>query len=371
MVHAGADLQKEPHQRDLIAYGLEEQLLEQIARLEPVLRLEVTESQSEARIVFERRRMHGLSMPSDLRTASRCILSRVLRALAIILFMLFNTAVWGTLILIGGLVKLLTFGGLRRRIIRGLPALGEQWVRGNDWIFDTFLTTRWEIEGLEEIRRDGRYLIVSNHISWIDIFALFRAFVDRGPFIRFFLKQQLIWFPIAGQACWALGFPFMRRYSAEYLKQHPEKRGRDLETTRTACRRFRHVPVSIVNFIEGTRFSREKHEDQQSPYRNLLRPRIGGIGFVLASLAEQLDAMYDVTIMYPHRDISMWDFVTNRVEWIRIVAHRIDVPAEFQSDAVTEPGDVRERFKEWVERLWREKDERIAETVRMYHPRNG
>ena len=284
----------------------------------------------------------------------------MLRALVIIVLLLLNLALWGTLVLFGGIVKLLTFGGLRWKIIRALPLLGEQWVRVNDWIFDTFLSTRWEIEGLDELRRDGHYLVVSNHVSWIDIFALFRAFLGKGPFIRFFLKQQLIWFPIAGQACWALGFPFMRRYSPEYLKQHPEKRGRDLETTRVACRRYKHVPVAILNFIEGTRFSREKHEDQQSPYHYLLRPRVGGISFVLASLAEQLDAMIDVTIVYPHRDVTMWDFVTNRVPWVKIRARRLEVPEEFQRAEVTEAGEMRERFKAWVEQMWREKDERIA-----------
>ncbi|HKR63662.1 MAG TPA: acyltransferase [Thermoanaerobaculia bacterium] len=287
----------------------------------------------------------------------------MLRAFAIIVLLFLNLAFWGTLVLLGGVVKLLTFGPLRWRIIRALPSLGEQWVRCNDWIFDAFLSTRWEIEGLDALRRDGHYLVISNHVSWIDIFALFRAFLDRGPFIRFFLKQQLIWFPFAGQACWALGFPFMRRYSPEYLKQHPEKRGRDLETTRIACRRYRHVPVAILNFVEGTRFSREKHEDQQSPYRFLLRPRVGGISFVLASLAEQLDSMYDVTLVYPRRDVTMWDFITNRVEFVKILARRIEVPDEFQSAAVTEKGEVRERFKEWVEQLWREKDEQIARVL--------
>jgi len=287
----------------------------------------------------------------------------VFRALAIILLLLVNLVLWGSLVLLGGIVKLLTFGPPRWRIIRALPLLGEQWGRWNDWIFDTFLSTRWELEGLDDLRRDGRYLVISNHISWIDIFALFRAFRNRGPFIRFFLKQQLIWFPIAGQACWALGFPFMRRYSPEYLKQHPEKRGRDLETTRAACRRYKHVPVAILNFIEGTRFSREKHEDQQSPFRFLLRPRIGGIGFVLASLAGQLDAMYDITITYPHRDLTMWDFITNRVEWVKLHARSLDVPEEFQSASVTEPGDVREQFKVWVEQIWREKDERIGRMI--------
>jgi 1-acyl-sn-glycerol-3-phosphate acyltransferase len=152
----------------------------------------------------------------------------------------------------------------------------------------------------------------------------------------------------------------MRRYSQEYLKQHPEKRGRDLETTRKACRRYRHIPVSILNYVEGTRFTRDKHEEQQSPYRHLLRPRVGGVGFVIASLSEQLDSMIDVTIVYPHRDMSMWDFVTNRLPWIAVRARRIDIPPELLTSAITEPGREREQFKVWVEKIWQEKDEEIA-----------
>ncbi len=284
----------------------------------------------------------------------------MLRALTIAISLALNLALWGSLVLGGGLVKLLTFGELRRRVIRALPWLAERWAAGNDLIFDSFLTTRWEIEGLDDLRRDEHYLAISNHTSWIDIFAVVRVFHRRAPFVRFFLKHVLIWAPFAGQAAWALGFPFMRRYTAEYLARHPEKRGLDLETTRIACRRFRHLPVTIVNFVEGTRFSSERHEEQDSPYRFLLRPRVGGIGFVLASLAEQIDALYDLTIIYPTRDVTMWNFASNRVPWIRIIARRIDVPAEFRSDAITEPGPARDHFRQWVEQIWREKDEQIA-----------
>jgi 1-acyl-sn-glycerol-3-phosphate acyltransferase len=284
----------------------------------------------------------------------------VFRAAAIAISLALNLALWGSLVLAGGLVKLLTFGRLRRRVIRLLPRLAEQWAAWNDRIFDTFLDTRWEIEGLDGLNRDDHYLVISNHISWIDIFAVVRAFHGRAPFVRFFLKHTLAWAPFVGQAAWALGFPFMRRYSAEYLREHPEKRGRDLETTRNACRRFRHLPVTIINFVEGTRFSAEKHEEQDSPYRYLLRPRVGGVGFVLASLAEEIDALYDLTIIYPRRNVTMWDFATNKLPWIRIIGRRIDVPEELRSDAITEPGPAREHFKQWVDRIWREKDQQIA-----------
>ena len=356
-MHAGADLQEHAHERHLVADGLEEELLEQVAGLEPVAGREMGECRREARIVFERRDDHLRSLQSR----------PVLRALAILILLPLNLLLWGLPVALGGIVKLFTFGGDNiRRLILALTWFGERWVASNNWIFDRFLDTRWDIDGLDDVSRDGHYLVISNHVSWVDIFAVFRAFHGRAPFIRFFLKQILIWFPIAGQACAALGFPFMRRYTPEYLAQHPEKRGRDLETTRVACRRYRKIPVTIVNYVEGTRFSEEKHEDQQSPYRHLLRPRIGGVGFVVASMGDILDALYDVTLVYPTREVTMWQFASNKVPWISIRAKRIAIPPELAEAAITEPGPDRERFKAWIEEIWREKDALIEQTLAMY-----
>ena len=349
-MHAGRDLEKDANQRDLVADGLEEQLLEQIAGLEPVAAREMGTRLGKARIVFEREHRHTLHSHA------------VFRALAIVILLPLNLLFWGTPVFLGGIVKFLTTGAARRRVIMALTRLGERFVAVNDWVFDTFLDTKWTIEGIEGARRDGHYLVVSNHVSWVDIFAIFRAFHRRAPFLRFFLKHTLIWFPVVGQAAWALEFPFMRRYSPEYLAQHPEKRGRDLETTRLACRRYETIPVTILNFAEGTRFTDEKHGEQASPYRNLLRPRIGGISFVIASLAGQLDAMYDLTIVYPRRDITMWQFISNQVPWVAVRARRIEIPKEFHTAAITEPGPAREHFKAWVDQIWREKD-RLIDTV--------
>jgi 1-acyl-sn-glycerol-3-phosphate acyltransferase len=295
----------------------------------------------------------------------------VVRALAILILLPLNLLLWGTPVVLGGIVKLLIIGSdNKRRVILALTRLAELWVACNNRIFDTFLDTKWRVEGLDDVRPDGHYLVVSNHVSWVDIFAAFRAFHRRAPFLRFFLKQALIWFPIVGQACAALGFPFMRRYTQEYLVQHPEKRGRDLETTRIACRRYRKIPVTILNYAEGTRFDEEKHEDQDSPYRHLLRPRIGGISFVIASMADVLDSMYDLTLVYPTREVTMWQFATNRVPWIEVRARRIEIPPEFHGAAITEPGPERERFKAWVEEIWREKDQVIEEVLASYRGTN-
>jgi 1-acyl-sn-glycerol-3-phosphate acyltransferase len=288
-----------------------------------------------------------------------CIVAAMLTALETVALLIVNLVLWGTPVVAAGLVKLLMpTRGLRRRVLLVLAWLAEHWVAGNDAILDRLLPTQWDVAGLDAaMPYDARYLIISNHVSWVDIFALFRLFHGRAAFIRFFLKHQLIWFPIAGQACAALEFPFMHRYSAEYLARHPEKRGQDLQTARRLCRRYRFIPVAILNFVEGTRFTREKQADQDSPYRHLLRPRTGGLSFALASLGEHLDAMFDVTIAYPpDQDATMWDFVRGKLKRVVLRVRRVDVPPEFCTPAVTEPGEVRERFKAWLDEIWREKD---------------
>jgi len=280
----------------------------------------------------------------------------MLRGIATTTLLLLNLLLWGTPVFLGGVVKFLLPGRRRVPVVNFLVRLTESWVEWNNRIFDRVLSTRWDFSGVETDGYSGHYLIIANHVSWVDIFVLFRAFHRRAAFIRFFLKQELVWFPIVGQGCWALDFPFMKRYTPEFLEAHPEKRGEDLATTRKACRKYRKVPVAIANFVEGTRFTREKHDDQDSPYRHLLRPRIGGISFVLASMGDLLDATFDVTLAYPGGDVTFWQFVTNRVPSIVVRARRVEVPEEFYDEAVTQPGPVRDRFKTWVEELWREKD---------------
>jgi hypothetical protein len=287
----------------------------------------------------------------------------MLRGITTIALLLLNLLFWGISVLLIGIVKFAVQvtaprSPFRTRVILMLASLGDGWVATNDRIVDRMLPTRWDIAGIpEDLQPSGRYLIVSNHLSWVDVLVVPRVFHRRAAFIRFFMKQQLIWFPIAGQACWALEFPFLRRYTVEYLERHPEKRGLDVQTARRACQRYRHIPVAILSFLEGTRFTREKQSDQSSPYRNLLRPRIGAVAFVLASLGEQLDGMLDTTIEYPGGHVTFWEFACGRVPAITVRVRKLDAPPEFFTPAITEPGLARDRFRAWIESIWREKDE--------------
>src|SRR3546814_8075063 len=109
---------------------------------------------------------------------------------------------------------------------------------------------------------------------------------------------QLLYVQVIGMACWAMDFPFMRRYTKAQLEARPELKGQDVEATRRACEVYKHEPVTVINFLEGTRFSEAKRITNKSPYRRLLRPKAGGMSFTLNAMGEQFAGVIDVTIAY-------------------------------------------------------------------------
>lgn len=248
---------------------------------------------------------------------------------------------------------------VRLALSRGLVAIAESWIGVNSALFDLFTRTQWRVEGLDGLRRDGNYLVLCNHQSWVDIPVLQKVFNRRIPFLRFFLKSQLIWVPLLGPAWWALDFPFMKRYSRETLAKHPELAGKDREATRRACEKFSHMPVSVMNFVEGTRFTRAKHDAQGAPYTHLLRPKAGGVAFVLDAMGEGLHAILDVTIVYAKGAGSMMDLIAGRVRDIRVHVRERAIDAGLRGDYENDPA-FRERFQAWVNSLWSDKDRQIA-----------
>ncbi len=250
-----------------------------------------------------------------------------------------------------------------RRVADGvLIAIAESWIAVNSWMFDHLSSTGIEVEGLPEPDREGHMLVICNHQSWVDIPVLQKLFNRRLPLLRFFLKSQLIWVPLLGLAWWALDFPFMKRYSRAMLARRPELAGRDVEATRRACDKFRHIPVAVMNFVEGTRFSPEKRVAQNSPYRHLLRPRSGGVAFVLDAMADSIDTIVDVTIAYPEfpgRRPELLDLCANRIDRIRVSIRTMKVPEFLRELDYQGNPQHRARFQEWINRLWREKDEQL------------
>jgi len=293
----------------------------------------------------------------------------VLGPLALTLYLV-NTALWCLPIYALVLVRLLVpVPSWRDRCIRWSIHLAEGWIRGTNFLTDHLYRLNWEFLGETDLRRDRWYLVVANHQSWVDIMALLQTFRNRIPFPKFFSKREMLWVPFLGPAIWALEFPIMRRYAPEVLKKHPEWRGRDLEATRRACGRFHQAPVTIVNFLEGTRFTAEKHSRQESPYRHLLRPRAGGAALALAGMEGKIRTLLDLTIVYPDGVPTFWGFLCGRVRRLSVQLRSVNVPEEFQRGDYLNDQDFRQRFQGWIDGLWREKDGTIARRLKEETPR--
>lgn len=278
-----------------------------------------------------------------------------------LLFVVLNVLVHASVLLMLAAIKaLVPVRGFRIAISRVLVLIAEQWIVVNGALFAMFTRTRWRVEGIEGLQRGGWYLVLSNHQSWVDIPVLQKVFNRRIPFLKFFLKQQLVWVPVLGLAWWALDFPFMRRHTKEQLEQHPEWRGKDKQATRMACERFRHLPVSVMNFVEGTRFTAAKHAAQQSPYANLLRPRAGGVAFVLETMGDMLQSIVDVTIVYPGGRPTLIDLLANRVAEICVQVRQLPIAPEFVGRDYENDAEFRGSFQAWISARWAEKDALIA-----------
>ena len=220
-----------------------------------------------------------------------------------------------------------------------LNAAGLQWASG----------TRWQVHRPPDLSQHAWYLVVCNHQSWVDILVLQRCLQGRAPFLKFFIKRELIWVPLVGLVWWALDFPFLRRKGGASGAQ-------DLAAARAACARFRALPTSVMSFVEGTRFTPAKHEAQGSPYRHLLKPKAGGMMTALDVLGDRLDAVLDVTIVYPGRVPSFVDVLCGRVPEVRVHIDRQPVPATGDGQPLAVTG-----VQAWLAELWQAKDARFKQ----------
>jgi 1-acyl-sn-glycerol-3-phosphate acyltransferase len=257
---------------------------------------------------------------------------------------------------------------IRHYLTRVIMFLGTAWIDSNSAIQRLAVDIKWDVKGLEGFSLKKSYLVISNHRSWADIFVLQRIFNHRIPFLKFFLKKELMWVPILGVAWWALDYPFMKRYSRQFIEKHPKLRGKDMETTRKFCAKFKKSPVTVLNFLEGTRFNQEKHAKQKAPFDHLLLPRAGGIAIVLASMGEYLTHIVDVTIVYPENKPPMpfWDFLQGKIPTVAVRIRKIDVPEEFLGKNYETDEMFRKGFQEWINQLWMEKDRTIASVFKAY-----
>ena len=277
-----------------------------------------------------------------------------------------NLAFWGMLIITFGLVKLVLpfegikalFSSLMNGMLCGFGKVSVSMIQ----LFNP-VDIEYRIDG--ELDKDNWYLIVANHLSYLDIVLMIEFAADRIPAPKFFLKKELIWLPFVGLGAWALDMPFMRRYSQAYIAKHPDKKGMDIATTKKYCEKFKTQPTTVINFVEGTRFTPQKHAQKGGEFTHLLPPKAGGIAFTLATMGDLFTNILDVSLMYPeNRRHPMVEMLSGCMKKIVIDVKVLEVPAEAQGDYF-EDESFRQRFQAWLNRLWTEKDQRINKLLGM------
>ena len=278
-------------------------------------------------------------------------------ALFSITALLINSAIVFLPVVFFSLIKIIIpIKSIRYHCTTAVQWLASFWVSFAIMITELFSPTEIEFEQNAEFNNKDSYLIISNHKSWLDTLILMLAFHKKIPFPKFFMKFQMFFVPLIGMVCWALEFPAMKRYSKDYIAKHPEKKGKDIEMTQRYCQNLSDRPTTIVNFVEGTRYTKEKAVNSQYSY--LLNPKAGGIAVILKSLSDKMVGVLNTTIVYDNPNQTLWDFMIRKTKKIKVKVDFIPIVDVPLGDYFNCSKD-KQAFQEWLNNLWSNKDEYI------------
>jgi len=258
------------------------------------------------------------------------------------------------------------------KIITGAPIadktvikITNHWISSNNALIDNMLPRKdWRISLPDDVNTEGKYLLISNHQSWVDTSIVQYISEKRLPLTRFFTKFELIYIPIVGQAFYFLDFPMMRRHSKEAVAKNPALKGQDIEEAKRACALLKDKPFTLLNYLEGTRFTQAKHEQQKSPYTHLLKPRAGGLSLAINALGSEIDGLLDMTIVYPDGVPTYSDLWKGNIKRLGVDVRYLDIPAELfagiKRGGYENDEQVKAQMFAWIEQVWRDKDQRIS-----------
>ena len=206
--------------------------------------------------------------------------------------------------------------------------------------------------------RSKWYLAMSNHQSWADIFIILAAGNFRIPLIKFFMKKELAWIPFIYLANKTLNMPFVSRHSKEDLKKNPALRQEDYRNTLDSCRRFKRSPSTVFSYAEGTRNNPKKYKLQESPYKNLLKPKIGGMATAISAI-DNIDTLVDFSLIYKSNKRSAWSFLNGEMKNVKVLIKKYKIPDHLKNKNYSIDKQYRIDFKDWIEEIWEEKDREI------------
>ncbi len=225
-------------------------------------------------------------------------------------------------------------------------------------IMNFFHNNKMEVIYEDTFDRNDWCLGLANHQSWADILLILSASNYMMPNIRFFMKKELSWIPFIYLANKNLNMPFVNRHSKKQITKNPNLRLQDYENTIKSCKRLKRAPSTIFSYAEGTRFTPEKHKDQNSTYKNLLEPKIGGLATALSALPES-KYLIDFTLIYKTDQRSAWAFLKGDMADVKILVKKFKIPESLKNKSYLDDNEYRIEFKNWIEDIWSQKDKSI------------
>ena len=218
----------------------------------------------------------------------------------------------------------------------------------------------WDFQIPQDVNTKTWYVAMSNHQSWADIFILLAAGHKKIPLIKFFMKKELQWIPIIYLVHKTIDMPFLNRHSRAQILANPELKRVDYENAKKAAKRFSRNPSSAFSFAEGTRFTAKKHSEQESPYYNLLKPKVGALAIALSGMP-QVNTLIDFTIVYATQRRSTWNFLCGDLSKAKVVAKTYALPKNLKNRSFEEEEDYRKSFQTFVDAIWLEKQQTIKD----------
>ncbi len=246
--------------------------------------------------------------------------------------------------------------------------VANKWIGFNSWLIENALPEiEWQLTMPTDLSLDKQYLLICNHQSWVDTTVMQHIGLPRMPLTRFFTKWELIFIPFLGLAFKILGFPMMKRHSKDAIAKNPALKLQDMLEAKRSCAGLLNQPFTLLNYLEGTRFTAKKHAAQKSPYPNLLKPKAGGLGLALQILGKQVDGLIDMTIVYPDGIPGYGDFWMGRVRRVGVDLREIPIPDWVLVGDYEEDREFRAKFHTWVAVLWANKQRTIDQMLQRFN----
>lgn len=244
--------------------------------------------------------------------------------------------------------------------------LYKLWVFNNAVIIRITNDIKWNITGDKIPTIDKSCIVISNHLSWLDIIIIACIYRGKIPTTKFFMKHSLIYIPFVGLACYALGMPFLRRYTREQLIKDPSLRTKDIDSTKKACKRLVYTPSSLINFVEGTRFTKEKAKLAKSAYENLMPPKAASLAIALGEIGKDIDYVFNTTLIYPENTHKPFiDLLFGRMKSVYADVQLIKTGPEIEGDYLQDKV-FKHSFTMYVRDLWQKKDALISSLLKSH-----